>query len=118
MSIPQAIPSVQVIPDWSAWRDNSTRPLVCPVPHILVASAQATWHDRVPPPAVSRTPATVRVNGIMLFQETVQSLGQASWFVRFATVWLRERVSRSSPKFDEAFSTSETISLLVAHDLR
>ena len=79
MSIPQAIPSVQVIPDQSVWRHNTTRPLVCPVPHILVATSQATWPDGVPPQVVSRLPATVWVNGIMLFQETVQSLGQASW---------------------------------------
>jgi hypothetical protein len=79
MSIPQAIPSVQVISDWSVWRDHSTRPLVCPVPNILVATSQATWPDGILSQAVSRTPETVRVNGIMLFQETVQSLGQASW---------------------------------------
>ena len=79
MSIPQAIPSVQVISDRSVWRDHSTRPLVCPVPPILVATSQTAWFDEVLRQAVSRAPATVRVNGIMLFQETVQSLGQASW---------------------------------------
>jgi hypothetical protein len=49
------------------------------VPHILVANSQAGWFDEVPPGAVSRTPATVRVNGILLFQETAQSLKQAPW---------------------------------------
>jgi len=79
MSIPQAIPSVQEGPGLSAWRDNSTRPFVRPVPHILVANSQAAWFNGVPPQAVSRTPATVRVNGILLFQETAQSLKQAPW---------------------------------------
>jgi hypothetical protein len=79
MSIPQAIPSVQEGLGLSAWRDNSSQPLVRPVPHILVANSQAAWFDEVPPRAVSRTPATVRVNGILLFQETAQSLKQAPW---------------------------------------
>ncbi|MFC2038027.1 hypothetical protein ACFLYD_08760, partial [Chloroflexota bacterium] len=79
MSIPQAIPSVQVIPGLSAWRDNNTRPLVSPVPHILVATSQTAWFDEALPQAVSRSPATVRVNGILLFQETVESLRQAPW---------------------------------------
>ena len=79
MSIPQAIPNVQAGPGLSTWHDNSTQPLVRPVPHILVANLQAAWFDEIPPQAVSRTPATVRVNGILLFQETVQSLKQAPW---------------------------------------
>ena len=79
MSIPQAIPSVQEGLGLSAWRDNSSQPLVRPAPHILVANSQAAWFDEVPLGAVSRTPATVRVNGILLFQETAQSLKQAPW---------------------------------------
>lgn len=79
MSIPQAIPSVQEGPGLSAWRNNSIHPFVRPVPSILVANSQAAWFDEGPPQAVSRTPATVQVNGILLFQETAKSLKQASW---------------------------------------
>jgi hypothetical protein len=74
MSIPQAIRSVQVFSGLSAWHDNNTRPLVCPTPHILIATSQTAWFDEGLPLAVSRSPATVRVNGILLFQETVESL--------------------------------------------
>jgi len=79
MSIPQAIPSVQEGPGMSAWRNNGTHPFVRPVPSILVANSQAAWFDEGPPQAVSRTPATVQVNGVLLFQETAKSLKQASW---------------------------------------
>jgi len=79
MSIPQAIPSVQEGPGLSVWRNNDAQLFVRPVPHILVVNSQAAWFDEDPPQAVSWTPATVRVNGIFLFQETAQSLKQAPW---------------------------------------
>jgi hypothetical protein len=79
MSIPQALPSVQDGRGLSAWRDNGIQSFVRPVPHILVANSQTAWFDEALPQAVSRSPATVRVNGILLFQETVQSLRQAPW---------------------------------------
>lgn len=77
MSMPQAIPSVQVGPGLSAWRDNSTQPFARPVPHILVANSQAAWFENAPSRAVGQTPATVQVNGVLLFRETAQSLKQA-----------------------------------------
>jgi len=49
------------------------------VPQILVANSQAAWFDGFPPQAVSRSPATVQVGGIWLFQETTRSLKQAPW---------------------------------------
>jgi hypothetical protein len=79
MSIPQAIPSVQVIPGLPAWYDNGVEPFAQPVPHILTANSQTVWFGETLSQAVSRSPATVRVNGILLFQETVQSLRQAPW---------------------------------------
>jgi hypothetical protein len=79
MSIPQAIPSVQVNLSLPAWRDNGNQPLARPVSHILVADSQAAWLENALPRAVSRAPATVQVNGILLFQETVQGLKQAPW---------------------------------------
>ena len=44
----------------------------------------------------------VRSAEALLLQEHMACF--AANFVRFATVWLRERVSRSSPKFDEALT--------------
>jgi hypothetical protein len=79
MSIPQAIPSVQAVLGLSARRGNGSQPFALPVPSILVANSQAAWFDEGPPQAVSRTPATVQVNGVLLFQETAKSLKQASW---------------------------------------
>jgi hypothetical protein len=79
MSIPQAIPGVQEGPGLSAWRNNSAQAFVRPVPHLLVANSQAAWFDEVPPQAASWMPATVQVNGILLFQETAYSLKQAPW---------------------------------------
>ena len=79
MSIPQAIPSVQEGPGLSVWRNNGAQPFVRPVPHILVVNSQAAWFDEDRPQTASWTPATVRVNGIFLFQETAQSLKQAPW---------------------------------------
>ena len=47
-------------------------------------------------------PLKMRSRGGIALQE--QFVLFAANFVRFATVWLRERVSRSSPKFDEALT--------------
>jgi hypothetical protein len=79
MSIPQAIPRVQAVPGLSARSGNGIKPFVLPVPNILVASAQADWFNETPLQGAGRTPATVQVGGIWLFQETVRSLKQAPW---------------------------------------
>jgi hypothetical protein len=79
MSIPQAIPSVQASPGQFAWPGNSHQPFVLPVPHILIADSPVAWFDSAPPRAVGRSPEIIRVNGIWLFQETIQSLKQAPW---------------------------------------
>jgi hypothetical protein len=50
-----------------------------PVPNILVASSQADWFHETPLQGVRRTPATIQVGGVWLFQETVQSLKQTPW---------------------------------------
>jgi hypothetical protein len=68
-----------VIPGLPAWYDNGIQPFAQPVPHILTADSQTAWFGETLSQAVSRSPATVRVNGILLFQETVQSLRQAPW---------------------------------------
>ena len=79
MSIPQAIPSVQVISGLSAWRNNGTQPFAQPVPHILVADSQTAWFGETQSPIASRTSMPIQVGGIWLFQETVESLRQAPW---------------------------------------
>jgi hypothetical protein len=79
MSIPQAIPNVQAVPGLSVWRGNSSQPFVLPVPNILTANSHAAWLGEAPSQAMSWSPTTVRVNGILLFQETVQRLKQAPW---------------------------------------
>ena len=79
MSIPQAIPNVQAVPDLSVRCGNGIEPFALPVPNILVASSQANWFNETPLQGASRTPATVQVGGIWLFQETVQSLKQTPW---------------------------------------
>jgi hypothetical protein len=68
-----------MIPGPSTRRDNGTQPFVWPVPDILVANSQAAWFNEASSQVVSRPPATVRVGGIWLFQETAQSLQQAPW---------------------------------------
>ena len=78
MSIPQAIPSVQVIPGLSTWRNNGIQPFAQP-PHILAADSQTAWFGETPSQVASRTSTTIQVGGIWLFQETVQSLRQAPW---------------------------------------
>jgi len=79
MSIPQAIPSVQANPGLSAWRGNGNQPFAQPVPHILVAGSPAAWFGNAPSRAMTQTAATVQVNGILLYQDTVRSLQQAPW---------------------------------------
>jgi len=79
MSIPQAIPSVQVISGLSAWRNNGTQPFAQPVPQILVADSQTAWFGETQSPIASRTSMPIQVGGIWLFQETVESLRQAPW---------------------------------------
>lgn len=79
MTIPQAIPHVQAVPELSGWRGNSTQPFALPVPNILVANSQAAWFGEGPSQAVSWTLTTVQVGGIWLFQATVQRLKQAPW---------------------------------------
>jgi hypothetical protein len=80
VSIPQAIPSVQASPDrLSAWLNNGSLPFAQPVPQILAANSQAARPDGVPPQETSWSTATVQVNGLWLFQGTVQSLKQAPW---------------------------------------
>ena len=79
MSIPQAIPSVQVISGLSAWCSNGIQPFVQPVPHILTTDSQTAWSGEPQLRIASWTSTTVQVGGIWLFQETVQSLRQVPW---------------------------------------
>ena len=79
MSIPQAIPSVQVISGLSAWRNNGTQPFAQPVPHILVADSQTAWLGEIQSPIASWTSMPIQVGGIWLLQETVESLRQTPW---------------------------------------
>ncbi len=93
MSIPQALPSVQGLSGLSAWRGNSFLPFAPPLSQPLAPGSPVAWSPGVPPDvwgpvwdtsrpviAGSRGVASVvQVNGIWLFQETVQTLGQAPW---------------------------------------
>jgi len=59
MSIPQAIPSVQVISGLSTWRNNGIQPFAQPVPHILAADSQTAWFGETPSQVASRTSTTI-----------------------------------------------------------
>jgi hypothetical protein len=79
MSIPQAIPSVQVISGLSAWCSKGIQPFTQPVSRISAADSQTVWMGETLSPVASGTSRTVQVGGIWLFQETVQRLRQAPW---------------------------------------
>jgi hypothetical protein len=79
MSIPQAIPSVQVISGLSAWCSNGIQPFTQPVPRISAADSQTVWIGETLSQVTSWTSTTVQVGGIWLFQETVQRLRQVPW---------------------------------------
>lgn len=79
MSIPQAISSVQAVLGRSARHGKGIESFVLPVPNILIASSQADWFHETPLQGARRTPATIQVGGVWLFQETFQSLKQTPW---------------------------------------
>jgi len=93
MSIPQAMPSVQRLSGLSAGGNNGSLPFAPPVSRPLAPGSPVAWSPGVPldvwgpiwdtsRPVIagSRGAApVVQVNGIWLFQETVQTLEQAPW---------------------------------------
>lgn len=93
MSIPQALPSVQGLSGLSAWRGNGSLPFTPPVSQPLVPGSPAVWPSWVPrdvwqPMGNTSLPVmagslgaapVVQVNGIWLFQETVQTWERTPW---------------------------------------
>ena len=78
-SIPQANPGVQTISGLPDRKGNGNQPFAFPSPSVLVTNSQGAWFGELPLQVVSWTPAVIQVGGLWLFQETVQSLKQASW---------------------------------------
>lgn len=93
MSIPQALPSVQGLSGLSAWRDNGSLPFAPPVSRPMVPNSAVVWPHGVPPdvwgpvwntslPVMAGSLGgvpVVQVNGLWLFQETMQTLAQVPW---------------------------------------